>query len=78
MVERMRTHLCGYVLLMFALTSVGCASAPRFARADLRRQQYLASHRGIPVDVALAIDAGHVSLGVDRDQVRAVLGLKSM
>lgn len=74
MFQRMRKPLCAYVFTMFALTAVGCASVPRLARADLRRQQYLATHRGIPVDIALAIEAGHVSPGMDRDQVLAVLG----
>ena len=74
MVESMRKRVHGYLLLMFVLTAGGCASAPRFARADLRRQQYLATHREVPVDIAVAINAGHVSLGMDRDQVRAVLG----
>ena len=74
MVERMERRRYTHVLLILSLTAVGCVSVPHRARADLRRQQYLATHRGTPVDVAMAIEAGHVSPGMDRDQVLAVLG----
>lgn len=74
MVEGMRKRLGAGGLIMFALTAAACASAPHLVGAPARRQQYLASHTGIPADLAAAIDVGHVSPGMNRDQVRAVLG----
>ena len=74
MVESVRKRLRGIVLMMFASTASGCATGPHLLGGADRRQQYLAAHTGIPADLASAIDVGHVSPGMNRDQVRAVLG----
>ena len=75
MVEGMRTQPGHCVIVVGLLATIaGCASAPRIERADVRRQLYLAAHQGISADLAAAIDSGHVLPGMDRDQVRAVLG----
>lgn len=74
MFQGMRNPLCVCVFMTFTLTGAGCASMPPLTRADLRQQRYLSTHRGISAEFARAIEAGHVSRGMDRDQVTAVLG----
>lgn len=56
------------------VTLSACVDVPLRRRAAVRQQQYLASHREVPPEIAKAIDTGHVLLGMDRDQVWTVLG----
>ena len=57
-----------------AATLAGCAHIPPQDRADVRITQYLEAHRELPRGIADAIDDGHVTLGMDREQVVVVLG----
>jgi outer membrane protein assembly factor BamE (lipoprotein component of BamABCDE complex) len=74
MVESMRKRPPACLLMVFALAAYSCTTGPHLAGAADRRQQYLATHTGIPAELAAAIDVGHVSRGMTREQVRAVLG----
>lgn len=74
MVESVPKGFPACLLTVFACAAYGCATGPHLAGAADRRQQYLATHAGIPADLATAIDVGHVSPGMSREQVRAVLG----
>ena len=59
----------------FALTlTAGCMHLPMRAQQDFRRQQFFATHREISPSVANAINAGHVILDMDREEVWVVLG----
>ena len=51
-----------------------CVHVPASQRASVRRDAYLAAHRELPPSIAKAIIDGHVVGGMDRDQVKAVLG----
>lgn len=51
-----------------------CVHVPPSGRQGFRVDQYLAAHRELSPSVRKAIEDGHVILGMDRDQVKAVLG----
>lgn len=63
-------------MISLALSSAtwGCVHVPASRRSVPRREAYLRSQRELPPRIADAIATGHVVAGMDRDQVKAVLG----
>ncbi len=57
-----------------SLLASACVHVPSSRRAGPRREAYLRSQRELPPRIAEAIATGHVIVGMDRDQVKAVLG----
>ena len=60
-----------------AMLAPACTSLPLSQRADIRKQQYLATHRETPSETATAVDLGYVVPGMDQEQVVVVLGQPS-
>ena len=52
-----------------------CLHIPPSARASFRMEQYVAARREILPSVLDAMQKGHVIPGMDREQVRVVLGV---
>lgn len=52
----------------------GCAHLPLRAHADFRRSEYFATNPELTPTIANAIVTGHVVQGMNREQVRVVLG----
>jgi len=59
---------------MLFVSAAGCAQVPVSARAGFRRAEYFATHPELPSSVAAATEVGHVTRGMDQEQVRVVLG----
>lgn len=70
----MRVGPSAAVLLATSVFISGCVHVPLSARASFRREQYLSTHPELPPTILKAIQDGHVIAGMDREQVRAVLG----
>lgn len=66
----------GWALLAASLgiPAVACA-ATRQPAVAVRVAGYLAAHRDVAPEIADAMERGHVAVGMDAEQVRAVLGL---
>lgn len=62
------------VTLVAALWTAGCAHVPLRERASFRLAEYFEDHREVPPVIAEAMQRGHVTLGMDEEQVVAVLG----
>lgn len=62
------------VLLSASILVSACVHVPLSARASFRIDQYLSTHAELPPSILKAIRDGHVIAGMDREQVRAVLG----
>ena len=62
------------VLLATSVFISACVHVPLSARASFRIDQYLSTHPELPPSILKAIQDGHVIAGMDREQVRAVLG----
>ena len=62
-------------LLVIVIVASSCASLPPSRFASVRIDQYLSSHRELSPSLLRAMRAGHVVVGMDREQVRAVLGI---
>lgn len=56
------------------LTMSACVHIPPSRRAGPRREAYLQRQRELPPAIADAIAKGHVVIGMDREQVKVVLG----
>lgn len=65
---------CLGILLALWLLASACVSIPRSKRAAVRLADYFATHEEVPPSVAATMNLGHVSLGMDPDQVWTVLG----
>lgn len=61
-------------MLLAAAWTAACVHVPLRERAAYRLDEYFASHGEIAPSVAEAMRRGHVALGMDEDQVFAVLG----
>ena len=70
----MHTWMRACSLFSLFVMLAACVYVPLRQRATFRQQQYLATHREVPQDIAKAIDTGHVLLGMDRELVWTVLG----
>lgn len=62
------------ILALAALVSTGCAPLPRRVFASARQADYFAARRELSPEVARAIEAGHLLIGMDVEQVWVVLG----
>ena len=62
------------VTLVAAFWTAGCAHVPLRERAAFRLAEYFENGREVPPAVAEAMQRGHVTLGMDEEQVVAVLG----
>lgn len=62
------------VLLSASIFVSACVHVPPSARASYRVDQYLSTSPELPPSILKAIHDGHVIAGMDRAQVRAVLG----
>lgn len=62
------------VLVSASIFVSGCVHVPLSAQASYRVGQYLSTHPELPPSILKAIQDGHVIAGMDREQVRAVLG----
>ena len=62
------------VVLSASILATACASVPPSGRQRWRVEQYLSTHGELTPSMRKAIEDGHVIVGMDRDQVRAVLG----
>lgn len=60
--------------LVIASTLSACAHVPPSGRASFRLNQYFATHGEILPSIRKAMQDGHVLIGMDAEQVRAVLG----
>lgn len=60
--------------LVAAFSSAACVHVPLRDSAAFRLAEYFESHREVPASVAEAMQRGHVTLGMDEEQVTAVLG----
>ena len=60
--------------LLFASWTAGCVHVPLRERAAFRLAEYLDNHAEVAPSVAEAMRQGHVTLGMDEEQVLAVLG----
>ena len=60
--------------LFAALVVSSCVHVPPSRRAGPRREAYLQRVRELPPSIADAIAKGHVIAGMDREQVKVVLG----
>jgi hypothetical protein len=60
--------------LLFVLWTAGCVHVPLRERAAFRLSQYFEHHSEVAPSVAEAMQRGHVTLGMDAEQVFAVLG----
>jgi hypothetical protein len=57
-----------------ALWAAGCVHVPLRGKAAFRLAEYFETHREVPPAIAEAMQRGHVTLGMDEEQVVAVLG----
>lgn len=68
----------GLCFLMLALTTTlvasGCASLKQPTTATGRKANYVASHHELSPELAGSIEAGRLVLGMNREQVEAVIG----
>lgn len=62
------------VVLLGSAWPAACVHVPLRERAAFRLDEYFASHGEIAPSVADAMRRGHVTLGMDEEQVFAVLG----
>ena len=62
------------LLLGAGLTGTGCASSTRQVSPQVRQADYFALHHELPPDIARAMQAGHILIGMDSKQVWVVLG----
>lgn len=60
--------------VLIVLLGARCAHVVTRPTAREREAAYFAAHPGAPADIAAAIRLGHVLPGMDREQVRVVLG----
>ena len=60
--------------VLIVLWGARCAHEVTRPTARERETAYFATHRDVPADIAGAIRLGHVLPGMDREQVRVVLG----
>ena len=60
--------------LFSAAWAARCVHVPLRERAGFRLEEYFDNHRELPPPVADAMRRGHVTLGMDEEQVLAVLG----
>lgn len=63
------------VVVSASILTSACASVAPSSRQRFRVEQYLSTHGELLPSVRKAIEDGHVIVGMDREQVRAVLGL---
>ena len=61
-------------VLLGSAWAAACVHVPLRERAAFRLDEYFATHGEIPSSVADAMRRGHVTLGMDEEQVFAVLG----
>lgn len=71
--EHARVRIWRATVLALCLAS-SCASIPQSRRASARLADYFARHREVAPLVAAAMNQGHLLVGMDHDQVWAVLG----
>ena len=62
------------LLLSGSIFVAACVHIPLSGRATFRIDQYLSTHPELPPSILQAIQDGHVIVGMDGAQVRAVLG----
>ena len=63
------------VVVSASILASACASVPPSGRQRWRVEQYLSTHGELTPSMRRAIEDGHVIVGMDREQVRAVLGV---
>ena len=56
------------------LGTTSCMHLPRHRYASVRLREYFEEHPEVPTKVSVAMENGHVLLGMDEAQVWAVLG----
>jgi hypothetical protein len=69
-----RSTVSGVVTLAAATGLVACVHVPPRGRAAVRLAEYFEAHAEVPPSIADAMQRGHITLGMDREQVFAVLG----
>lgn len=65
---------CLALILGLSITHVACAHIPSSRRAEFRKSEYFRTHPELPPAIERAILDGHIIAGMDREQVKVVLG----